>query len=91
MRNTLSGREERTFMKMLVHIDTDRVIGCHMVGPDAAEMMQGLGIALKCGATKAMFDSTVGIHPSAAEEWVTMSAPARQVSGGGKKIPGHMS
>lgn len=58
-----------------------QVIGCHMVGPDSAEIMQGLGIALKCGATKAQFDSTVGIHPSAAEEWVTMSAPVRWGSG----------
>ena len=81
MKNTLSGREERTFMKMVVHVETGRVVGCHMVGPDAAEIMQGLGIALKCGATKAMFDSTVGIHPSAAEEWVTMSTPARRVQG----------
>ena len=81
MKNTLSGREERAFMKMLVHVPTDKVVGCHMVGADAAEIMQGLGIALKCGATKAQFDSTVGIHPSAAEEWVTMSAPARRVRG----------
>ena len=88
MRNTLSGRNEKTFMKMLVHVDTDRVIGCHMVGPDAAEIMQGLGIALKCGATKAVFDSCVGIHPSAAEEWVTMSNPARRVNGEGREIPG---
>ncbi|KAL4515526.1 hypothetical protein Ndes2437B_g06962 [Nannochloris sp. 'desiccata'] len=88
MRNTLSGRDEKTFMKMLVHVDTDRVVGCHMVGPDAAEIMQGLGIALKCGATKAVFDSTVGIHPSAAEEWVTMSSPARTVKGEGEKVPG---
>lgn len=48
-----------------------------MIGPDAAEIMQGLGVAVKCNATKAQFDSCVGIHPSAAEEWVTMSAPAR--------------
>jgi glutathione reductase (NADPH) len=48
-----------------------------MVGPDAAEIIQGLGIAFKCGATKAQFDSTVGVHPSAAEEWVTMSTAAR--------------
>ena len=88
MRNTLSGRDEKTFMKMLVHVETDKVIGCHMVGPDAAEIMQGLGIALKCGATKEVFDSTVGIHPSAAEEWVTMSTPARTIRGEGKKIPG---
>lgn len=83
MKNTLSGRDERTFMKMLVHVPTNRVVGCHMVGPDAAEIMQGLGIALKCGATKAHFDSTVGIHPSAAEEWVTMSTPARRIVGQG--------
>jgi hypothetical protein len=51
---------------------------CCQVGPDAAEIMQGLGIALKCGATKTQFDSCVGIHPSAAEEWVTMSTPARR-------------
>ena len=62
-----------------------QVVGCHMVGPDAAEIMQGLAVALKCGATKAQFDSTVGIHPSAAEEWVTMSTPARRVTGEGKK------
>lgn len=86
MRNTLSGRDERTFMKMIVHVPTDRVVGCHMVGPDAAEIMQGLGVALKCGATKQQFDSTVGIHPSAAEEWVTMSAPARRVKGKGNCV-----
>jgi glutathione reductase (NADPH) len=59
-------------MKLIVDADTDRVIGCHMVGLDAAEIVQGLGIALQCGATKAQFDATVGIHPSAAEEFVTM-------------------
>ncbi|KFM27223.1 Glutathione reductase, chloroplastic [Auxenochlorella protothecoides] len=77
MKNTLSGAEEKTFMKMLVHVESDKVVGCHMVGPDAAEIMQGLGIALKCGATKAQFDATVGIHPSSAEEWVTMGTPSR--------------
>jgi glutathione reductase (NADPH) len=77
MKNTLSGRDERTFMKMIVHVPTNRVVGCHMVGPDAAEIMQGLAVALKCNATKAQFDSCVGIHPSAAEEWVTMSSAAR--------------
>ncbi len=87
MRNTLSGRDEKTLMKMLVHVPTDRVIGCHMVGPDAAEIMQGLGVALKCKATKEQFDSCVGIHPSAAEEWVTMSAPARRVLGQGRHQP----
>ncbi len=72
MKFTLSGRDEMTVMKLIVDADTDRVIGCHMVGLDAAEIVQGLGIALKCGATKAQFDATVGIHPSAAEEFVTM-------------------
>lgn len=87
MRNTLSGRDEKTLMKMIVHVPTDIVVGCHMVGPDAAEIMQGLGVALKCKATKAQFDSTVGIHPSAAEEWVTMSAPARRILGQGNGSP----
>lgn len=77
MRNTLSGCEERTLMKLLVHVGTDKVVGAHMVGPEAGEIMQGLAIAVKCGATKAQFDATIGIHPSSAEEWVTMSAPTR--------------
>ena len=72
MKNTLSGRDERTFMKLIVEPRTDRVIGCHMLGPDAPEIIQGLAIAVKCGATKKQFDQTVGIHPSAAEEFVTM-------------------
>lgn len=72
MKHTLSGRDERTFMKLIVDPETDRVIGAHMMGPDAAEIMQGIGIAMKCGATKAQFDATIGIHPSAAEEFVTM-------------------
>lgn len=86
MKNTLSGRDERTFMKMLVHVPTDRVIGCHMVGPEAAEIVQGLGIALKCNATKAQFDSCVGVHPSAAEEWVTMTSATRRIKGEGKQL-----
>ena len=72
MKNTLSGREERTFMKLVVDGRSDRVLGCHMLGPDAPEIVQGLAIAVKCGASKKMFDQTVGIHPSAAEEFVTM-------------------
>lgn len=75
MRNTLSGRDERTMMKLVVRRDDDRVLGCHMVGPDAPEIIQGLAIALKCGATKAQFDATIGIHPTAAEEFVTMRDP----------------
>jgi glutathione reductase (NADPH) len=72
MKNTLSGRDERTLMKILVDAKSDRVVGCHMLGPDAPEIIQGLAIAIKCGATKKQFDQTVGIHPSAAEEFVTM-------------------
>ena len=72
MKHTMTPSDEKTFMKLIVDAKSDRVIGAHMVGPDAAEIVQGLGIALKCGATKAQFDATVGIHPSAAEEFVTM-------------------
>ncbi|MBC8445324.1 MAG: glutathione-disulfide reductase [Rhodospirillaceae bacterium] len=72
MKYTLSGRDEQTFMKLIVDTHTDVVVGCHMMGLDAPEIAQGLGIAMKCGATKAQFDATVGIHPSAAEEFVTM-------------------
>jgi glutathione reductase (NADPH) len=59
-------------MKLVVDRATDRVLGCHMVGPDAPEIVQGLAIALNCGATKRQFDLTIGLHPSAAEEFVTM-------------------
>lgn len=78
MKHTISGRNERTLMKLVVDHKTDKVVGVHVVGADAAEMMQGFAVALKCGATKAHFDATVGIHPTAAEELVTMrtGAPA---------------
>jgi glutathione reductase (NADPH) len=72
MKHTISGREERTMMKLVVDRASQKVVGCHMVGADAPEIIQGLAIALQCGATKAQFDSTIGIHPSAAEEFVTM-------------------
>ena len=75
MRHTLSGRDERTMMKLVVRRDDQRVMGCHMVGADAPEIVQGLAIALKAGATKAHFDATIGIHPTAAEEFVTMREP----------------
>jgi glutathione reductase (NADPH) len=68
----LPGKEEKTLMKLVVHLETDRVLGAHMVGDHAAEIIQGVAIALKMGATKANFDATVGIHPSSAEEFVTM-------------------
>jgi glutathione reductase (NADPH) len=72
MKHTLSGRDEQTLIKLIVDRATDRVLGCHMVGMDAPEIVQGLAIALKCGATKARFDATIGIHPTAAEEFVTL-------------------
>ncbi len=75
MKHTLSGRDERTMMKLVVDKVTDKVLGVHMVGEDAPEIIQGLAVALKCGATKAQFDATVGIHPTAAEEFVTMRDP----------------
>jgi glutathione reductase (NADPH) len=76
LKNTLSGNTEKTLMKLIVNKANDKVIGAHMVGPDAGESIQGLAIALKAGATKAMFDSTIGIHPTSAEEWVTMREPS---------------
>lgn len=78
MRNTLAGNPEQSFMKLLVDQDSDRVLGVHMVGPDAGEIIQGLAVALKAGATKAVFDATLGIHPTAAEEFVTMRTPSRR-------------
>jgi glutathione reductase (NADPH) len=72
LKHTLSGRNERTMMKLVVDRESDVVLGCHMVGADAPEIIQGLAIALTCGATKKQFDRTVGIHPTAAEEFVTM-------------------
>ena len=76
MKHTLGGSQERTLMKLLVDGDTDKVLGAHMVGDSAGEIMQGIAIAIKCGATKADFDATIGIHPTAAEEFVTMRTPA---------------
>jgi glutathione reductase (NADPH) len=72
MKATLSGRDERTLMKLVVDAKTQRVIGAHMVGGDAPEIIQGVGIAVKAGLTKQQFDATVGIHPTAAEELVTL-------------------
>jgi glutathione reductase (NADPH) len=75
LKHTLSGSEERTLMKLVVDKASDRVVGAHMAGPDAGEIIQGLAIAMKMGATKAQFDATIGIHPTAAEEFVTMREP----------------
>jgi len=76
LKHTLSGRDERAFMKLVVDQKSGRILGAHMLGPDAGEIVQGLAIALKCGATKAQFDATIGIHPTAAEEFVTMREKA---------------
>ncbi len=75
LKHTVSGGDERTLMKLVVDQKSDRVLGAHMVGANAGEICQGLGIALKMGATKADFDRTVGIHPTAAEEFVTLRTP----------------
>ena len=72
LKHTLSGSEEKTFMKLVVDTASRRVLGAHMIGPDAGEVIQGIAVALKCGATKEQFDSTIGIHPTAAEEFVTL-------------------
>ena len=72
MKHTLSGSDEKNMMKIIVDRKTDVVVGVHMVGPEAGEIIQGVAIAMKAGATKAIFDATVGIHPTAAEEFVTM-------------------
>lgn len=78
MKLTLTDCQERTLMKLVVDAKTDKVLGCHMVGPDAGEIIQGLAIAVKAGATKRDFDETIGVHPTAAEEFVTMRTPVER-------------
>ncbi|NNB49243.1 glutathione-disulfide reductase [Pseudomonas fragi] len=78
MKLTLTECQERTLMKLVVDADTDKVLGCHMVGPEAGEIVQGLAIALKAGATKQQFDKAIGVHPTAAEEFVTMRTPVKR-------------
>ncbi len=75
LKETLGGGKQRTFMKLVVDRGSDRVVGCHMLGHGAAEIIQGLAVAIKAGATKKDFDATVGIHPTTAEEFVTMRTP----------------
>lgn len=77
MKHTLSGLPDRTYMKLVVHAESDKVLGCHMVGDEAGEIIQGLAVAMHAGATKADFDNTLGIHPTAAEEFVTMRQVTR--------------
>jgi len=79
LKHTITGRDEKTLMKLIVDKKTDIVIGCHMMGADAPEIIQGISIAMNAGATKADFDSTIGIHPTSAEEFVTMRTPRKPV------------
>ena len=75
LKHTLTGRDEFAMIKLVVDRESDRVVGAHMVGPEAGEIIQGIAIALQCGATKAQFDATIGIHPTTAEEFVTLRTP----------------
>jgi glutathione reductase (NADPH) len=75
LKHTMTGRGERSMMKLLVNGADDKVVAAHMVGPDAGEIIQGLAIAIGAGVTKSQFDLTIGIHPTAAEEFVTMRSP----------------
>jgi glutathione reductase (NADPH) len=77
MRHNLSGRKRRSLMKLVVDKATQKVVGAHMLGEDAAEIIQGIAIAVVMGATKADFDRTIGVHPSAAEEFVTLRTLTR--------------
>jgi len=77
MKLSLTESDEKIFMKIIVDKESDRVVGVHMLGSDAGEIIQGIGIAIKAGATKAIFDATIGIHPTAAEEFVTMREPVQ--------------
>ncbi|KAJ0878078.1 putative glutathione-disulfide reductase [Helianthus annuus] len=87
LKATLSGLPDRVFMKLIVSAKTNQVVGLHMCGEDSAEVVQGFAVAIKAGLTKAQFDSTVGVHPTSAEEFVTMRTPTRKIrnsSSGGK-------
>jgi glutathione reductase (NADPH) len=77
LRHTMTDSKERCLVKLVVDAATDRVVGLHMVGPDAGEVVQGFAVAMRAGATKAVFDSTIGIHPTIAEEFVTLREAAR--------------
>ena len=88
MRAAFAGSEERTLMKLVVQRSTDRVLGCHIVGAEAAEMIQLIGVSLTLGATKASLDATLAVHPTAAEELVTMHAPTRRHGARGARLSG---
>ena len=85
MKTTLAGRDTRSFFKLIVDAATDRVLGCHIVGPDAGEMIQLVGIAVKMKATKADFDAVMAVHPTAAEELVTMREQGLHASSGRRR------
>ena len=72
MKHTITGRQEKTLMKLVVNADDDKILGVHMVGDAAGEVIQLAGVAMKAGCTKADFDGTIGVHPTAAEEFCTM-------------------
>ena len=78
MKLTMTESQERSYLKLVVDADSDRVLGCHMLGPEAGEVIQGLAVALNAGATKRQFDQTLGIHPTVAEEFVTMRTASRR-------------
>jgi glutathione reductase (NADPH) len=78
MKYTLSGRREKALMKLVVDAVSDQVLGCHVVGPDAPEMVQGFAVAVRAGLSKADFDRTIGIHPTSAEELVTLRQPVAE-------------
>jgi glutathione reductase (NADPH) len=80
MRHAFTGRNERCYMKVLVDHASDRVLAVHMLGADAPEIVQSLAVAITAGATKAHFDATMAVHPTAAEEFVLMREPARTVA-----------
>ena len=82
MRQTFFGGAERSYMKLLVDAQSERVLAVHMLGADAPEIVQSLAVALGCGATKAQFDRTIALHPTAAEEFVLMREPARVIAAG---------
>lgn len=82
LKHILPGRDEKMLMKMIVDADSGRIIGLHILGDNAGEMAQTLGIAIKMGATKANFDATMAVHPTASEELVTLGEPSEQVRNG---------
>ena len=78
LKNTMTDSKEQTLMKLIVDRKSDRVVGLHMIGPEAGEILQGFAVAIKCKATKAQFDATIGIHPTSAEELVTLREPVAE-------------